>query len=348
MAGSTRTSLTFLLLSVFLTPLLVAAHGKLTDTSISKRIASYVDSLVTADQFSGVVLVAKEGRPLFERAYGFAVRETGTPNRTDTKFNVGSINKAFTQIAIYQLARSGKLALTDVIKKFLPDYPNREVSEKVTIEHLLSMTSGIGDFFGEEFRAMPKESLRSVADYFPLFAHKPLEFEPGTGRRYSNGGYIVLGAIIEAVTGTDYHEYVRKNVFEPAGMTETDSYFKDGAVGNLAAGYMGRKESRTRNDAILPARGSPAGGGYSTAGDLLKFTRGLKSGLLYHPRVEADGGLGIGGGAPGINAALEWDARTDVVVIVLSNYDPPAAERVAQEIFGSFVSGRERGAGPRR
>lgn len=297
------------------------------------RISSYVDSLVAEDEFSGVVLVSKKGEVLFQKAYGMAIKETSTPNRVDTKFNLGSINKVFTQIAIHQLVRQGRMQLTDPIKKFLPDYPNQEAAENVTIQHLLTMTSGIGDFFGDRYRATPKESLRTISDYLALFADKPLEFEPGKGSRYSNGGYIVLGAIIEASTGIDYYEYVRKNVFQPAMMRETDWYFKSQKVANLAAGYMGTKGRRVRNDETRPERGSSAGGGYSTAGDLWKFTRALKDGVLYHPRVEKDGGLGTAGGAPGINAALEWDSRSDILVVILTNYDPPSAEKPARTIF---------------
>jgi D-alanyl-D-alanine carboxypeptidase len=304
---------------------------KADDVELVKATEAYVDSLVKTDEFSGVLLLAKDGKPFFEKAYGYADRDRKIPNRIDTRFNVGSINKTFTTIAIHQLAAAGKLSLDDTIGKYLPDYPNKEAARKVTIQQLLGMTSGIGDFFGDRYQATPKEKIRTIRDYLPLFADKPLEFEPGTKERYSNGGFIVLGAIIERVSGTDYYSYVREHIFKPAGMLETESYEKDKEVPNRALGYTrGADGAWQSNYGTLPAKGSSAGGGYSTAEDLLKYTVALKNGILYHPR--AGGGLGIAGGAPGLNAALDWNPRSGYVIIVLENFDPPAAVRVARQI----------------
>lgn len=304
---------------------------KLNDGELTKAVGNYLEKLVSADEFSGVVLVAKDHKPIFFKAFGMMNQEQKIPNVTDTKFNIGSINKSFTKMAIYQLMAKNKVALTDPIKKFLPDYPNKTAAEKVTINHLLTMTSGIGDFFGERYNSYPKEKLRTMKDFFPLFADKPLEFEPGTKNRYSNGGYTVLGAIIEQVSGMDYYTYVREHIFKPAGMLETDSYEKDADIANRALGYTTLwGKPRKNNYEILPGRGSSAGGGYSTAGDLLKYTIALEKGTLIAP--EAQGGLGIAGGAPGLNAALEWVREKGYVIVVLSNYDPPSAEKVAMQI----------------
>ena len=295
---------------------------------------SLLDSLVKADEFSGVVLVAKNGTPILEKVYGFADRERKIPNRIDTKFNLGSINKTFTAFAIQQLAFAGKFSLNDPIGKHLPDYPNKIASEKVTVQHLLDMTSGIGDFFGDRYQATPKEDLRTIKSYLPLFADKPLEFEPGTKSRYSNGGYVVLGAIIEHASGQDYYTYVQEHIFKPAGMTETESFEKDKEVPNRALGYS-REEpaadaTRRSNYSTLPARGSSAGGGYSTAHDLLKYVVALQARKLRSR--EAEGGFGIAGGSPGVNACVEWNPKHNYAVIVLSNYDPPSAESVARQI----------------
>jgi len=309
----------------------VSRAPKADDAELVRATEACVDSLVKADEFSGVLLLAKEGKPFFEKAYGYADRDRKIRNRTDTKFNLGSINKSFTTIAINQLAAAGKLSLDDTIGKYLPDYPNKEAARKVTIQQLLDMRSGIGDFFGDRYQATPKEKIRTIRDYLPLFADKPLEFEPGTRERYSNGGFIVLGAIIERVSGTNYYSYVREHIFKPAGMLETESYEKDKDVPNRALGYTrGASGAWQSNYGTLPARGSSGGGGYSTAEDLLKYTIALKTGVLAHPR--AGGGMGIAGGAPGLNAALDWDPRNGYAVIVLSNFDPPAAERVARQI----------------
>ena len=304
------------------------------ETQALDAARSLIDSLVRADEFSGVVLIARHGTPVFERAYGFAERDREIPNHIDTKFNLGSINKAFTGMAILQLASDGKVSLNDPIGKYLPDYPNKTAAEKVTVQQLLDMTSGIGDFFGERYQATQKEDLRTIESYLPLFADKPLEFEPGAKRRYSNGGYVVLGAIIERTSGLDYYAYVREHIFKPAGMTETESFEKDREVSSRALGYtrdgIAADGLRQSNYSTLPARGSSAGGGYSTAHDLLKYLVALQDGKLKSR--EAEGGFGIAGGSPGVNACVEWNPKSKYAVIVLSNYDPPSAERVARQI----------------
>jgi CubicO group peptidase (beta-lactamase class C family) len=297
-------------------------------------VNTFLDSLVHADEFSGAVLVAKNGKPVFEKAYGFADRDRKITNRVDTKFNLGSINKTFTHLAIEQLAAKGALAFSDPIGKYLPDYPNKTAAQKVTIQHLLDMTSGIGDFFGERYRSTPKEQLRTIRSYFPLFADKPLEFEPGARKRYSNGGFVVLGAIIERASAQDYYTYVREHIFKPTGMTETESFEKDKDVPNRALGYtregLAPNAERVSNYATLPARGSSAGGGYSTLHDLLKYVVALQEGKLQQGKRE--GGLGIAGGAPGLNACIEWDPRNNYTIIVMANYDPPTAESVSRQI----------------
>ena len=305
----------------------------------AELIAAVTDLLAksaSSDEFSGAVLIAQDGKPIFEKAYGYADREQKTPNLIDTKFNLGSINKSFTALAIRQLAKKGKLSLNDPIKKFLPDYPNKEAAEKVTIQHLLAMTSGIGDFFGERYDSTSKEKLLTLKDYLPLFADKPLEFEPGTRNRYSNGGFVVLGLIIEKVTGSDYYTYVRSNIFIPAGMTETESYGKDVTIPNRAVGYILDGTVRKSNYETLPGRGSSAGGGYSTVEDLLKYTIALENGTITPDGKSDRRGFGIAGGAPGLNSALEWDPKSGYVIAVMSNFDPPTAERVATQIRSWF------------
>lgn len=339
-----------------------AAGAPHTEQEALAAVEKLVAEAAGRDEFSGAVLVAKGERVLWQKAYGLASKEYEVPNRTDTKFNLGSINKIFTQVAVGQLVEQGKLSLDDRLGKLLPDYPNREAAEKVTVRHLLSMTAGVGDFFSPAFDAAAKDRFRSVKDFLPLFASEPLRFEPGTRSEYSNGGYIVLGAIVERVSGQDYYDYVREHVFKPAGMQNTEWYEGDRVVTNLASGYTregaGRLGAKARRNNLYtrPAKGSPAGGGYSTAEDMHKFAIALQTGRLRVPNFRARegaaemqktsaaadakpaaaatafAGTGIAGGAPGINAIFLAPAAGGYTVVVMSNYDPPSAESLGTRI----------------
>ena len=317
-----------------------------------------------ADRFSGVVFISQHGTVPYLKAWGLASREFGSPNRTDTKFNLGSINKIFTKTAIAQLLEKKKISLDDTLGRLLPDYPNKDAAAKVTLRQIVAMRSGIGDFFGPKFEKTPKDAFRRNADFLPMFAAEPLAFEPGAEERYSNGGYVVLGEIVARVSGLDYHEYIRRNVFGPAGMASSDSYEADAVVPNLAEGYTRNwdendhaGEPLRKNIYTRPARGGAAGGGYSTAEDLLRFVEALQSGKLLSapyiewmlggpepsagappaPRKGGRGGMGYAGGAPGINAALEFGGAAEPVIIVLANLDPPAAVD-ASKMIRRFLS----------
>jgi CubicO group peptidase (beta-lactamase class C family) len=201
-----------------------------------RELERYMTILAEADLFSGAVLVAKDGRPLFAGAYGLANAAHGVPNRLDTKFNLGSMNKMFTGVAVAQLAAQGRLAFDDPLAGHVPDYPRR-AAERVTLRHLLTHTAGVPDFFGNPYFAAAKDRFRSTADFLSLFRDEPLAFAPGEQWRYSNSGYILLGVVIERVSGRSYAGYVREHVHAPAGMADTDLYEADRPVANLAEGY---------------------------------------------------------------------------------------------------------------
>ena len=323
-------------------PDLNAPMTPITEAEMLKELNIFLDGISVKDEFSGVVLLAKGEKPIFRKAYGLASKEYNIPNRADTRFNLGSINKFLTRIAIEQLEGKGKLRLEDPIGAYLPDYPNKEAAKKVTISQLLDMTSGIGDFFGEKYQSTPKDLIRNLSDYLLLFGDKPLLFEPGTNRQYSNGGYIVLGLIIEKVSGQTYFDYVQDHIYQIAGMENTTHLEADVPVENVASGYTNNwdendhpGEPRRNNIYTRPARGSSAGGGYSTADDLLKLVVALKENKLSAPKTSEEisqQGIAIAGGAPGINAEVETNPETNYTIIVLSNYDPPAAEKVARKI----------------
>lgn len=327
-----------------------------TEAAVAARVQAVVDSLAARDEFSGAVLVTRGGRTLVEKAWGEADRERHVPNRTDTRFNIGSINKLFTRVAIAQLAEAGKLRLSDTLSRWVPELP-AGVASRVTIAQLVAHRSGFGDFFGPAFERADHRKLMSNADYLPLFADRSLEFEPGSRERYSNAGYVLLGLVVERASGESYYDYVRRHVYAPAGMKASDSYALDEPTPNRAVGYTREGGALRTNHDQLPGRGSAAGGGYTTLRDLERFTVALGGHRLLGsawtawvlgadapapgeraaPEAEqARGGLGVAGGTAGVNAALEFDLGSRTCVVVLANLDPPAAERLAVE-FGRWL-----------
>jgi len=236
------------------------------------------------------------------------------------------------------------------------------MASKVTIQQLLTHTGGTGDFFGPEFDKHRLE-LKTLQDYVKLYEKRPVAFEPGSRFEYSNYGFILLGVVIEKVTGQSYYDYVREHVYQLAGMTSTDSLPETGAVAMRSVGYM--KEGPgpwSDNKDTLPYRGTSAGGGYSTVEDLYKFatalenhklldakhTEMLTTGKVETGRGDAKYGFGFfdtseaglecfghGGGAPGMNGDLKICPKSGYVIVVLANMDPPAAQRIS-----SFAANR--------
>jgi D-alanyl-D-alanine carboxypeptidase len=318
------------------------------ETELVRRLSFSLDSLSRAGRFSGVAVLAKGDRPVFQHAYGMSDRATNRPNNLETAFNLGSINKVFTQIAIMQLAATGKVSLDSTLGKYWPDYPNQEVARKVTIRQLLRHTSGIGGNIFDPPPGGKRNDIRSLKDYLPLFVNAPMQFEPGARNAYSNAGYVVLGLLVERLSGEDYYGYARKHIFEPAGMTRTGSFAVDSLPPNTAIGYTKGDQDAPAdapvhpNASELPGRGSSAGGGYSTAQDLMKFLKALRE------RRIANGppaGLGVAGGSGGINAVVEGELPGGYDLIVLSNLDPPAAERVSQMVR-AWLGATDDGPGP--
>lgn len=340
-------------------------EGELSDDDIVAYLEEYLADLVADDKFSGAVLLARDGKPIFAQAHGLASKRWNVPNRIDTKFNLGSMNKMFTGVAVAQLVEQGKLSFDDFVGKYLPDCPNQEIADKVTIHHLLTHTSGMQDYWEELFDAHWWE-IKTVDQLAALIYDDSLLCEPGAEFHYSNSGPVVLGQIIEKVSGLDYYEYIREHICEPAGMINTDCYEVDTPTPNLAIGYT--RESYTedepspdhwRNNLFMHAsKGGPAGGGYSTVEDLLRFDIALHSGKLLSEEYvnivttgkvqmggpemmygylfgdeTADGVRVVGhnGGAPGINAELNMYVDLGYTVAVMSNYDM-AASTVAHKI----------------
>ena len=331
----------------------------LSEADWAKAVRAELDRRAQNDSFSGSMLVAKQGQPIVSLAYGLADRERQVPNTVETRFRLGSMNKMFTAVAVLSLVEAGKAALEDPLGKHLPDYPEPEVRSKVTLRHLLTHTGGTGDIFGPQF-SEKRLALRTHADYLALYGTRQLLFQPGAEWRYSNYGFVLLGAVIERVTGRSYYDYVRDRVYVPAGMTRTGSEPEETPVPERSIGYTKRGSGETwvSNVNTLPYRGMAAGGGYSTTGDLLRFATALTSNrllqakftaLLTATKVAIPGGsyglgfmerefngvraVGHGGGAPGMNGEL-LIFPSGYVVVALANMDPPAATEVARFIAG--------------
>jgi CubicO group peptidase (beta-lactamase class C family) len=308
-------------------------NGSMTDAELSQALDAYLSGLAKDDVLSGVALVAKNGAAVFEKAYGLADRANRVPNTPATRFNLGSINKIFTQTAIEQLVAAGRLRRTDTVGALLPDYP-QAVTRAATVDQLLNHSAGIADFFGEEFERLSKDTFRSNADYYRFVSSRPPVFAPGARSQYCNGCYIVLGEIIAKVSGMSYESYIVQNVFEPAGMSGAGAIQADGVEPHVAQGYTrrgGGGELRS-NVYMHGAAGSAAGGGYARAADLLAFDAAMKAGkLLAADRVKVFyAGRGIAGGAPGTSAVLESGERW--TIIVLTNFDPNTGEAVGAAI----------------
>ena len=325
--------------------------ARMSEADAIAALKAKIEKDAAADRFAGAVLVAKDGKVLFSGAYGMADREKKVPNTVDTRFRMGSMNKMITAVSVLQLAQAGKLKLTDPLGKYITDYPNADIAAKVTIHQLLTHTGGTGDFFGPEFNAHRQE-LKTLDDYVALFGKRAPQFEPGSQYAYSNYGMILAGVVVERVSKQSYYEYVAEHVYKPAGMTLTGSESESDTVKDRAVGYMRGPGGAWRpNTDTLPYRGTSAGGGYSTVGDLVRFADALTSHKLLNPeytellfkgKVDSLGGrmyaygfederkngvgsVGHSGGAPGMNGDLRIYLPSGYVVAVLSNLDPPAA-----------------------
>lgn len=316
--------------------------------------AAKLEALRAQDALSGALQVARNGKVLLDWRGGDADRTAGIPVDVDTQFRLASSNKMFTAVAILQLVQDGKLSPDDTIGKYLPDYPNMAVANSVTVRHLLSHTSGLGDFFGDDFEQY-SASLKTLDDYVQRFAKDVPQFTPGSQDSYSNYGFIVLGRIIEAVSGQSYYDYVEARILRPAGMVATGFEPESVTVPHRAVAYTRVDGQWVRETRTLPWRGMSAGGGYSTVGDMVKFAEALRTGKLVSPTLlqqatsaqNHKGWYGFGfvvqgegrehqygheGGAPGSNSAIVVLPAQGYVIVGLANVDPDAIGNVVNYI----------------
>ncbi len=292
-----------------------------------------IDRLADEGKFSGAVLLAKDGKAVLRKAWGEAERSFHVPNRPDTLFSLGSLNKMFTAVAIARLVEEGRVGWDDPVGKHLRGWLPDDLAAKITIRHLLTHTSGLGDFLDRLRDGDSRLFLDGVAAHRRLVEGSRPAFEPGSRFQYSNAGYLLLGAVIEAASGKNYHDFVHDEVYVRADMKRSGSYAMDDVVENLAVGYIRPGEGVEgwkTNRSLGGLRGTPAGGGYSTCDDLLAFSNALRGNRLLSketteeiltPRVTApfgEYGFGFGvetapgggtvvghaGGFPGVSAVL--------------------------------------------
>jgi len=337
----------------------ILAPARLSDAELAKVLAKKLGLM--GDDYSGVVLVARKGAPVATFAQGWADRERQIPNSQATRFRVGSMDKMFTAVAVMQLAQTGKLDLQAPLITYLKTYPNTDWARKVTVQHLLTHTGGAGDIFTPEYNDK-REQLRTLQDYIDLYGTRASDFEPGAKWEYANYGYILLGRVVEVVSGQSYYDYVADHVFKPANMTGSGFEPETTPVPHRAVAYE-RTETGFKPTGDLPWRGTSAGGGYSTAEDFLKFATAFYDGRLLDEahreqmttgRFEDGTGMKYGygiavyptalpmvghnGAAPGMAGDLRIISGGEGVVVTLSNVTPPfLAGRLSRFISERFA-----------
>lgn len=300
--------------------------------------------------FTGVVMVAKEGVPVFEKAYGLADIEKNIPNTAETRFRIGSINKMFTAILIMQMMSDGKLSPDDKLEKFGLGFPE-EIAGKVTLRQILGHKAGFSDIFIPEYLDNIR-AYKDIDDILPLLLHAPLIYEPGTDQQYSNYGYIVLGAILEKISGKPFAELLQERILDVIDLDDTFYNIAENITGE-AQSYRFTPTGKKVDHTALLEYCTPDGGMYSTTKDLLTFfqkffyteellsdemkmqwvTEFSETEKTWADMLKRGAEIGEAGGGPGVNAVVEWSLKDNYAVIVLANTDQGVAEEIGRRIM---------------
>lgn len=312
--------------------------------SIVAEARVIVDSYHDLGWFSGSVLLARAGRPVYQASVGLADREAAVPNSLDTRYNLGSITKNFTAVLLLQQVERGVIKMDDDLHSFDLGFPAAS-AQKITVRHLLNHRSGFPGAFPSEYRENPL-SFRTIADKLALLRDAPLLFEPGEERRYSNYGYVVLGAILEKATGKSFATLLQNNIFDPLKLEDSVyPYRKNAPNQSLRYSFNYAKEQVLVG---VTEHHSPDGGIESTAADVLAFYRALFYGSElvsrtshattgYFP-VHGQYWASFGGGT-GVSSAVELDLVNDYQIIVLANTDGLVAEEISGRIYSYIQTG---------
>jgi CubicO group peptidase (beta-lactamase class C family) len=315
------------------------------------RMEQVVQSYVTGKQFMGSVLVARGSTVVFDKAYGFANLEWDIPNTPTTKFRLGSITKQFTAASILLLQERGKLNVDDPVKKYMPDAP--AAWDKVTIYHLLTHTSGIPSFTGFPDYASTEATPTTPEKLVARFRDKPLEFQPGEKWNYSNSGYVLLGYLLEKISGQTYEKFVQESIFTPLGMKDSGYDSNRAIIARRATGYTPSENGPVIAGYIDMTIPFSAGALYSTTEDLLRWEQGLFGGKVLSAaslekmttpfKNDYACGVGVstakghkviehGGGIEGFNTQLAYYPDDKLTVVVLANLNGGAPSGIAAKM----------------
>ena len=332
--------------------------ARLDPAALTAKFDEYLQTR-TQNGFMGTVLVAREGKPVFVKGYGFADVEWQIPNAADTKFRIGSVTKQFTSMLVMQLREQGKLKLQDSLCLYLAPCP--DTWKPVTIHHLLTHTSGIPTYTGlAEWRKVNMVP-HTIDQMIGFFRNLPLEWKPGEKYAYNNSGYFLLGVVIEKVTGKKYEEALREMILAPLGMANTGYDWSTTIIPKRASGYMGVGPALTNAAPLDMQQPYSAGSLYSTVEDLLKWDQALYTTTLLpeaakrimwtpflnnyaygwniRPASEASYGYtwtAHSGGINGFSSMLIRVPDLKLTVIVLSNNATVAAGPAANDLLAIY------------
>src|SRR5947209_12010063 len=337
------------------------------DAALAADIRDFAASLSAKDEFSGVVLLARNASPLVRSAFGMANPETGASNSPQTPFMLSSVAKMFTAVTIGRLVERKQLSFESRLGSVLPEYPSGDARDRVTVRHLLTMSSGIPDLFRVPRFWAEIGTIRSPIDMWKYFADSPLQFMPGTQWAYSNSNYLILGQIVERVTGREFHAVAEEEIFRPLHMSNTS--YRVASARRPALGYTRKPAVATGLSGWTPAWSEPQpgsgfmpgnamGGGYSTVDDLARFAEAVidnrilkreTTGLMLTGAIDADygGRDGLGfetrmtngvrsaghrGSLAGSSTHVEFYPDLGYVLIVLGNTDSSGTEDIASHV----------------
>ena len=319
---------------------------------LEMKVDNLIRDYAALDIFSGVVLIADNGRPIYQKAFGMADRSKKIKNTLNTKFDIGSMNKTFTDVVLLQLMDEGKLSIEDPVGKFLPAFSKGDFG-KITIEMLMTHSSGLGQYYDRPGFFEAPASEKDIASLVKSIQTMPLMFEPGNGQEYSNSGYILLGATIEAITGKSYFDNVRERIVEPLGLKNT--WLTRTGVPDRSIGYLKTMTGGIRDNISFNEPANPDGGFMSTALDVMTFYREYYNGTtllseeakmrgpffnMIQPHRTTGAAIPHAGGANGINAVNMEIMRDGITIVVLANMDEPVAEKISFGIL-AIIRGQE-------